>query len=160
MNTANKNLECIDATDGDVKEDSFIAMANERVTEVDGNPGSIISLYAAALRDAERSLESQIGECDWETEVAPLLVKGIKSFFRQRNKRSHHPAEIEQQDDYGDADATENERNIKAQDRAYKARIRKNQLNNQRRKEKESKKCGRPPKGQEKEKDGNYIGRR
>lgn len=135
-------------------------MASERVTEGNDNPSSITSLYAAALRDAERSLESQIGECDWETEVAPLLVKGIKSFFRQRNKRSHYPAEIEQEDDYGDADATENERNIQAQERAHNAKIRKNQLNNQRWKEKESKKRGRPPKGQEKEKDGNYKGKR
>ena len=111
-------------------------MASERVTEGNDNPSSITSLYAAALRDAERSLESQIGECDWETEVAPLLVKGIKSFFRQRNKRSHYPAEIEQEDDYGDADATENERNIQAQERPHNAKIRKNQVDNQRWKEK------------------------
>ena len=134
-------------------------MVNDRVVEGDANPGSITSLYAAALRDAGKSLECQIGECNWETEVAPLLVKGIQSFFRQRRKRSHHPAETEQEDDYMDADATEIEKAIEAQERADKSKIRMRQLKNQRQREgKESNKPGRPP-GKKKRDDEAYKGK-
>ena len=152
----------MDETDNNIKEDSFITMANERAIEGDDNPGSIISLYAAALRDAERSLKCQIGEYNWETEVAPLLVKGIKSFFKQRGERLHHSVEIEHENDTIDidatennnidVDATENEMNTEAQ--VHKAKMHKRQLNSQRQKE-ESKKCGKPRLGQEEGNDRN-----
>ena len=130
-------------------------MANERVIEGDDNPDSLTSVYAAALRDAEGSLASQIGEYNWETEVAPLLVKGIKNFFKRRSERLHHPAEIEPENNNIDVDASENEMNTEAQDKVHEAKMRKRQLDSQRQKEEGSKKCGKPRLDQEEGNDGN-----
>ena len=159
MNTVNNNLKSIDATDGDVTEDLFITMANERVVECDANPGSITSLYATALKDAGKALECQIGECDWVTEVAPLLVKGIKEFFEKREEEIVQSLEKEQEDEYREQDAIRNENVIESNERLERRKqYKRSRINKLLKEEQEQKRPrGRPRKGQEKEKDGDYI---
>lgn len=159
MSTVNDNLKDIDATDGDVTEDLFIGMVNERVVECDANPTSITSLYATALKDAGKAIEYQIGECNWETEVAPLLVKGIKELFKKRKEESNRPVENEQEDDYHEHDAIRNENVIELNEKLERRKQYKRLMANKQLKENQEPKRprGRPRKGQEKEKDGEFV---
>lgn len=134
-------------------------MANERIVKCSAPLGSITSLYATALSDAGKAIESQIGECNWETEVAPLLVKGIKEFFKRRKGESSVPLENEQEDEYHEHDAIRNESVIESNERLERRKQYKRSMANKLRKENQEPKRprGRPRKGQEKEKDGEFV---
>lgn len=145
--------------DGKVKADQFITMANEKITVYDAPLSDIYKLYATALSDAANAIEYEIGEYNWETEVAPLLVKGIKGHFRKRKEMTNHPVEGIQEEEYNEVDALRNENLIRSNERLDRIRQTKKRMDKtvQNQDLTPKRKRGRPRKGQEKPKDGEYV---
>lgn len=142
-----------------MKADQFITLANEKITEYDAPLSNIYKLYATALSDAANAIEYEIGEYNWEKEVAPLLVKGIKSYFRKGKEMADHPVEGVEEGEYHEVVAIGNDNQIQWNEKPDRIKQTKKRMEKTVQNEdlKPKRKRGRPRKGQEKPKDGDYV---
>ena len=146
--------------DNEVIKAQLITMAKDPGSVPGMDP--IITVYSGALKGAIHSLTERIGEYEWETKVALLLVEGISDSFQLLEEVSVEVSEQDQEDEYGEEDAIENENAIKAIERKeWRIQARRRiALLRQKGNLKAKRPRGRPRKGMEGPKDENYVGKR